>query len=114
MEKRSKEKREKERKTIEKEIEKEFEREKEVDQEKRVEKEIEKKKSSVLKEKELVPKSSCYQFQLRYLPNERRFRLFEKGKFVNDNHPLAIEGKEGAIYSFSYDDYYIGKFVDNI
>ena len=42
-----------------------------------------------------VPRSLCDQFHLHYLPNERCFRLFEKGKFANDYHPLAIEGKEG-------------------
>ncbi|KAK5802803.1 hypothetical protein PVK06_030426 [Gossypium arboreum] len=42
-----------------------------------------------------VPKSPCDQIQLRYLQNERRFQLFEKGKSVDDRHPLEIEGKEG-------------------
>ncbi|KAK5775465.1 hypothetical protein PVK06_043360 [Gossypium arboreum] len=107
---------------IEKENEKEFEREKACEQEKRVEKEIEIKETSGSEEKESsendvseqarilstntyarsfsdlsfqVPKSPYDQIQLRYLQNERLFQLFEKGKSVDDRHPLEIEGKEG-------------------
>ncbi|KAK5819873.1 hypothetical protein PVK06_024904 [Gossypium arboreum] len=42
-----------------------------------------------------VPKSPCDQIQLRYLQNVRHFQLFEKGKSVDDRHPLEIKGKEG-------------------
>ena len=156
-------------KAFEKQKENEKGNEKKFESEKEDEKEIETKETSDSEEKESsektseqvriistnppvrssceltfqVPRSLCDQFHLHYLPNERCFRLFEKGKFANDYHPLAIEGKEGkdslfiesksldldnfcsltvvndfvlkgAIYSFFYDDYYIGKFVDNI
>ncbi|KAK5793904.1 hypothetical protein PVK06_035078 [Gossypium arboreum] len=46
------------------------------------------------REQEKVSKGLCDKLQLHYLPNERRFRLLEKGKTENDIYPPLLKGKQ--------------------
>ncbi|KAK5835250.1 hypothetical protein PVK06_010937 [Gossypium arboreum] len=47
------------------------------------------------KKREISRKKNQVKNKLHYLPIERYFRLFEKGKYVNDNYTPVNKGKEG-------------------
>ncbi|KAH1038795.1 hypothetical protein J1N35_040538 [Gossypium stocksii] len=44
---------------------------------------------------EKVSKDSLDKFQLHYLPEARQFKLFSKGKIVNNLSPQLLKGKQG-------------------
>ncbi|KAK8264075.1 hypothetical protein V6Z12_D12G084100 [Gossypium hirsutum] len=80
---------------IEKKIENEIENKNECEKEKETEKEseIEGRNESAKEMSDMVSRNPIDQFQLQYFSKEKRFRLVEKGKIVDDPSTQVLKGK---------------------